>query len=73
METTTLSEPALCLLRRRLAKERVEITEQNRPYFRELVEAGLMIPLHSFARGNEGAYQLTKAGVDFGCAKDDAR
>jgi hypothetical protein len=72
METTTLSPAALSLLRRRLAKERIVVTEDNRPLFRELVHAGLMIPLHSFARGNEGAYQLTKAGVNFDCARESA-
>jgi len=31
-----------------------------------------MIPLHSFARGNEGAYRLTNAGVNFDCTQDNA-
>lgn len=55
----TPSETALALLRRRLAGERVEVTDETRPIFRELVAAGLMMPLHSFANGNEGAYRLT--------------
>ncbi len=57
----TLSETAADLLRRRLTGERVEITEQTRPYYRELVEAGLMIPLHTFAKGRDSAYRLTEA------------
>jgi hypothetical protein len=71
-ESITLSEAALSILRLRLADEWVEVTEETRPLYRELVEAGLMIPLHSFARGDEGAYRLTKAGVDFGCVKSGA-
>ncbi len=51
MPTIALSEAALALLRRRLAGEWVEVTDETRPVYRELVDAGLMIPLHSFARG----------------------
>ncbi len=60
MHTDTLSEAALALLRRRLAGERVEVTDENRPHYRELVSGGMMIPLHSFARGREGAYRLVE-------------
>jgi hypothetical protein len=63
-ETITLSEAALALLRRRLAGEWVEVTDETRPSYRELASAGLMFPLHSFARGNEGAYRLTDAACD---------
>jgi hypothetical protein len=63
MQTIALSEAALALLRRRVAGERVEVTEETRPLYREMVAAGLMIPLHSFARGNEGAYRLTEAAI----------
>jgi hypothetical protein len=59
-----LSEAADALLRHRLAGKRVEVTDETRPLYRELVEAGLMIPLHSFARGNEGAYRLTDAACN---------
>ena len=68
MPTITLSDAALALLRRRLAGEWVEVTDDTRPLYRELVDAGMMIPLHSFARGNEGAYRLTEAA----CAFNDA-
>jgi hypothetical protein len=42
----------------------VEVTDETRPHYRELVAAGLMMPLHSFARGNEGAYRLTDAACE---------
>ena len=63
MQTIALSESAEALLRRRLAGERVDITEQNRPLYRELAEAGLMIPLHTATGGNESFYRLTEAAV----------
>ena len=65
MPTITLSEAALVLLRRRLTDEWVEVTDETRPLYRELVDAGLMIPLHSFARGRDGAYRLTEAACAF--------
>jgi hypothetical protein len=65
MPTIALSEAALALLRRRLASEWVEVTDETRPFYRELVDAGLMIPLHSFSRGNEGAYRLTEAALEW--------
>ncbi len=64
MKTLILSEPAVALLHRRLAGERVEVTDETRPFYRELVAAGMMMPLHSFARGNEGAYRLTDAACE---------
>jgi hypothetical protein len=39
----------------------VEVSLETRPLSGELVDAGLVIPLHSFARGKEGAYRLTEA------------
>jgi hypothetical protein len=69
MPTSTPSDAALALLRRRLSGEWVEVTEETRPIYRELVDAGMMIPVHSFARGSEGAYRLTEAA----CALRDAR
>jgi hypothetical protein len=64
MPTITLSDAALALLRRRLRGERVEVTDETRPLYRELVEAGMMIPLHTFALGRESAYRLTDAACD---------
>ncbi len=67
MNTTTLSAEALSLLRRRLAREWVEVTKETLPVYRELVEAGLMIPLATFTRGPEGAFRLTESA----CAMHD--
>lgn len=64
MPTTPLSDPAADLLRRRLAGERVEVTEETRPLYSELVQAGMMIPLHTFALGRDSAYRLTDAACD---------
>ena len=47
-----------------LAGERVEITDDTRPLYRELVAAGWMIPLHTFALGSESAYRLTEQACD---------
>jgi hypothetical protein len=69
MPTFTLSNAAQDLLRRRLAGEWVEVTDETRPLYRELVDAGMMDSLHSFARGAEGAYRLTEAA----CVLRDAR
>ena len=38
-EVSLLSELAQSLLRRRLAGERVDVTDENRPHYRELVDA----------------------------------
>ena len=65
MKTLRLSEDALSLLRRRIARERVEVTDETRPLYRELAAAGLMIPLATFAHGRESAYRLTEAAVTF--------
>lgn len=59
---TALSDAALALLKRRFAGERVDVTEDTRPLYRELVQAGLMEPLHTFSRGPEGHYRMTEAG-----------
>ena len=59
-----LSDAALALLRRRLRGERVEVTDQSRPLYVELAEAGLMMPLHTFALGPNSAYRLTEAACD---------
>ena len=64
MQTTTLSAAALSLLRRRLAREWVGVTEENRPLYRELVDVGLMYPVHTFLGGKEGYYRPTDAACD---------
>ena len=60
----TLSESAMALLHRRLAGEPVDVTDDTRSLYRELVEAGMMIPLHTFALGRDSAYRLTDAACD---------
>src|SRR5947209_5875958 len=61
LENVELSAGADLLLRFGLAGERVDVTEETRPLYRELAAAGMMIPLHTFARGKESAFRLTKA------------
>jgi hypothetical protein len=56
-----LSESARERLRRHLAGDR-EVTEANRPAYRELVAARVMIPVHSFVGGREAEYRLTYWG-----------
>ena len=65
MPTITLSDAAQDLLRRRLADEWVEVTDETRPLYRELADAGLMSPRHSFARGRDGSYRLTEAALEW--------
>ena len=60
-----LSETALSLMRLRLSGQRVEVTDETRDAYRELAKAGLMIPLHTFTGGDESAYRLTEAGVNY--------
>jgi hypothetical protein len=64
MQTITLSDLALALLRRRLCGERVEVTDETRPLYQELVGAGMMMPLHTFALGPNSAFRLTDAACD---------
>jgi hypothetical protein len=61
----SVSNAALALLRRRIAGEWVPVTEDTRPSYQELVEAGMMETLHSFARGSSGAYRLTEAAITY--------
>jgi hypothetical protein len=65
MQTDTLSESAVSLLRRIMAGGWVAVDEETKPIYRELVEAGLMEPLHSFARGKDGAFRPTEAACRF--------
>ena len=65
MPTITLSDAAQDLLRRRLADEWVEVTDETRPLYREPADAGLMSPRHSFARGRNGSYRLTEAALQW--------
>jgi hypothetical protein len=58
----SLSETASALLRRIVWGERVEITRRNRPAFRELAAARIIILGHSFAKGDESVYRFTYWG-----------
>ena len=66
MQTITLTEDALNLLKRNMCGPQILVDDENREAYREL-GAGLMIPLHTFAHGRENAYRMTQEGVDFGC------
>lgn len=63
-DQTTLSEAAQALLRRRLAGERIPGTDETRPAYRELVAAGIMYPVSTFARGPEASFRFTEEGWD---------
>lgn len=60
-ETVELSESALSLLRRRV-EGNDDVTEENRPAYRELAAAGIMYPLHTFTGGDQSAYRFTEKG-----------
>jgi hypothetical protein len=62
---TRLPAAAHALLRHRLVGEWVEVNAETMPTYQELVEAGMMESLHSFARGSSGAYRLTEIGREF--------
>jgi hypothetical protein len=61
-DTSNLSEVALALLRRIAPEERVEVTKANRPAFRELAAARIIVLCHSFAHRDESGYQFTYYG-----------
>jgi hypothetical protein len=65
----TVSDDAMALLRRRLTGERVAVTEETRRAYRELVDAGLMMPLHTMTGGDEGAYRLTELAVTYNASR----
>jgi hypothetical protein len=60
-DASNLSESARDVLRRRLAGDR-EVTDANRPLYRELVAARIMMPVHSFIGGSESAFHFTHWG-----------
>jgi hypothetical protein len=61
MQTISLSESALSLLRRRL-KGDDEVTEANRAAYRELEAAGIMIGISTGAGGPESVFWFTDEG-----------
>jgi hypothetical protein len=60
-DASRLSEAARELLRRRLAGDR-EVTDANRPLYRELAAARIVIPCHTFIGGWESAFKFTYWG-----------
>jgi hypothetical protein len=60
-DASHLSEAAREQLRRHLSGDR-EVTERNRPAYRELVAARIMTPISGFATGPESSYRFTYWG-----------
>jgi hypothetical protein len=48
--------------------ERVDVTEETRPAYRELLEAGLMVAGHSFTGGRESVFKFSEAGWELAIA-----
>jgi hypothetical protein len=61
-DASNLSDAARALLTRIAAGERVEITPENRPVFRELAAARIIYLMHTFAKGDESGYRFTYWG-----------
>ena len=59
-----LSKQAQALLIRRVARERVDLTDETRPLYRKPVAVGFAIPLRTSTGGDESAYRLTVEGVN---------
>jgi hypothetical protein len=61
-DASNLSESARELLRRIASGGRVEVTNENRPAFRELAAARIIYLMHTFAKGDESSYRFTYWG-----------
>ena len=61
METTTLSESALALLKG--YRGDILVDDANRDACRELAREGLLVAGHDFSRGREAFYRMTETGV----------
>jgi hypothetical protein len=61
-DASNLSEAARELLRTCLSGHCPDGDETNRPSYRELVEARVMMPMASFTKGNECVFQFTYWG-----------
>ena len=59
---TTLSEAARALFHACVDGRNPDVNDATRPAYRELAAHGLMIPLHSFSRGDEALYRFTEEG-----------
>ena len=62
MSTITLSEAALYLLQERITGDRYDVTPENLEAYRELVAAGIMIPISTFTKGPESLFRFTEEG-----------
>ena len=62
METKTLSEAALALLRYRLMTKDNRVDDSNREAYRELARAGIMFAVSGFASGPEASFRFTDDG-----------
>jgi hypothetical protein len=62
-DASNLSEAARELLRLRLAGD-PEVTDANRPLYRELVAARIMYPVSTWVGGPESVFRFTRAGWD---------
>jgi hypothetical protein len=62
MQTIMLSEAALALLRHRIATKDAEVRPENLEAYRELVLAGIMVPLSTFRKGPESLFKFTDEG-----------
>jgi hypothetical protein len=62
MQTVTLSEAAMALLRHRLATRDNRVNDSNREAYRELVRAGIMFAVSGFVSGPEASFRFTDEG-----------
>ena len=61
---STLSEPALALLRLHVERKgKIPVDDSTREPYRELAREGLMIAGHTFTGGREAFYALTETGA----------
>jgi hypothetical protein len=78
-DANNLSEPARELLRACIKDGFPEGDESNRPAYRELVKARIMIPMGAFSLGDECVFRFTYWGykmrfelAEMDCAKENA-
>ncbi len=62
MQTITLSEAALALLRHRIATKDATVTADNLEAYRELVRAETMYPVSGMFGGPESNFRFTDEG-----------
>jgi hypothetical protein len=77
MQTVTLSEAALALLRSRIEGGSRHVDNSNREAYRELARAGIMYPISGFTSGPEYLFRWTDDGWArrfeiTGCAKESS-